>query len=155
MSWKELGQRASENFEIMCKTELLQEDKPVRLLHDDIPLAMKDLNVAKVYDFDFKYGHKSTLDFHQDLAAIDLSMMQSPKPTRRRRIKRRKYPKFSFVPSLEDIKENELFETSSDDEKKDLAAIHRERALSCGMSVKEEGRRHRHKRHSRATSGKV
>ncbi|XP_078364703.1 uncharacterized protein LOC144649130 [Oculina patagonica] len=140
----------------MCKTELLQEDRPVCLHHDDIPLAMKELNGAKSFDFDFKYGQKSALDFHQDLAAIDLSMMASPKPTRRRRVKRRKYPKFSFVPSLEDIKENELFETSSDDEKKDLAAIHRERALSCGMSVKEEGgRRHRHRRHSRGSSGRV
>lgn len=122
------------------------------LLHDDRPLAMKDLNVCKVYDFDFKYGQKSALDFHEDLAAIDHSMMQSPKAVRRRRIvKRRKYPRFGFVPSLEDIKENELFETSSgeEEEKKDLAAIHRERALSCGMSIKEEGRRHRHKRHSR------
>ena len=140
----------------MCKTETIQENGPVRLiLHDaDKPLTMKELNVAKIYDFDFKYGQKSALDFHQDLAAIDLSMMQSPKVTRRRRIKRRKYPRFGFVPSLEDIKENELFETSSEeDEKKDLAAIHRERALSCGMSVKEEVRRHRHKRHSR--SGRV
>lgn len=120
------------------------------LLHDG-PLAMKDLNVAKVYDFDFKYGQKSAWDYHRDLEAIDQSMMQGPnKPVRRRRIiKKRKYPRFGFVPSLEDIKENELFETSVEEEKLDLAAIHRERALSCGMSVKEEGRRHRHKRHSR------
>lgn len=152
---KELGVKVKENFEIMCKTELLQEDRPVHLHHDDIPVAMKELNGAKSFDFDFKYGRKSALDFHADLAAIDLSMMQSPKPVRRRRVKRRKYPKFSFVPSLEDIKENELFETSSDEEKKDLAAIHRERALSCGMSVKEEGRRHRHKRHSRGSSARV
>ena len=147
--------RTRENFEVMCKTELFQEDSPVSLLHDDKPLTMKELSVDKVYDFDFKYGQKSALDFNEDLIAIDISMMQSPRATRRRRIKRRKYPKFSFVPSLEDIKENELFETSSDDEKKDLAAIHRERALSCGLSVKEEGRRHRHKRHSRHSGGRV
>ena len=139
----------------MCKTEPFREDPPpVCLHHEERPLAMRDLNVAKVYDFDFKYGQKSALDFHQDLAAIDQSMMQTPKTVVRRRriIKRRKYPRFGFVPSLEDIKENELFETSEisiEEEKKDLAAIHRERALSCGMSFKEEGRRHRHKRSSR------
>lgn len=143
-----------EIVEKMCKTEPYQEDpSPVVILHDG-PLSMKDFNVAKVYDFDFKYGQKSVLDFHEDLAAIDLSMMQTKPVVRRRRIvKKRKYPKFGFVPSLEDIKENELFEISAsvtEDEKKDLAAIHRERALSCGMSVKEpESRRHRHRRHSR------
>lgn len=143
-----------ESVEKMCKTEPYQEDpSPVVILHDG-PLSMKDFNVAKVYDFDFKYGQKSVFDYHEDLAAIDLSMMQTKPVVRRRRIvKKRKYPKFGFVPSLEDIKENELFEISAsvtEDEKKDLAAIHRERALSCGMSVKEpEGRRHRHRRHSR------
>lgn len=144
-----------EKFEAMCKTEPFREDPPpVCLHHEDRPLAMMDLNVGKAYDFDFKYGQKSALDFCADLAAIDQSMMQGPKPVVRRRriIKRRKYPRFGFVPSLEDIKENELFETSEPivEEKKDLAAIHRERALSCGMSVREEGRRsHRHKRSSR------
>ena len=155
LSWTEFRARAGENHEVMCKTEILHEDSPVVLLHDDKPLTMKELSVDKVYDFDFKYGQKSAVDFHKDLAAIDLSMMQNPKGTRRRRIKRRKYPKLSFVPSLEDIKENELFELSFEDEKKDLAAIHRERALSCGLAVKEEGRRHRHKRHSRSSSGRV
>lgn len=142
------------HFEAMCKTEPFREDPPpVCLHHEERPLAMMDLNVAKAYDFDFKYGKKSALDFCEDLAAIDQSMMQGPKTVVRRRriIKRRKYPRFGFVPSLEDIKENELFQASENivDEKKDLAAIHRERALSCGMSVKEEGRRHRHKRSSR------
>jgi len=136
----------------MCKTEPFQGDDPAPLAIHDGPLAMKDLNVAKVYDFDFKYGQKSMLDFHEDLAAIDQSMMQTPKAKavhRRRIIKKRKYPRFGFTPSLEDIKENEPFEVSFEEEKKDLAAIHRERALSCGMSIKEEGRRHRHRRHSR------
>lgn len=143
-----------ETCEAMCKTEPFREDPPpVCLHHEERPLAMMDLNVAKAYDFDFKYGKKSALDFCEDLAAIDQSMMQGPKTVVRRRriIKRRKYPRFGFVPSLEDIKENELFQATENivDEKKDLAAIHRERALSCGMSVKEEGRRHRHRRSSR------
>ena len=155
LKWTDLDSQTREIFGVMCKTEPFKEDPaPVCLPHDDRPLAMKDLNVAKVFDFDFKYGKKSAVDFHEDLAAIDQSMMQSPKTVVRRRriIKRRKYPRFGFVPSLEDIKENELFETSEaavEDEKKDLAAIHRERALSCGLAVREEGRRHRHKRHSR------
>ena len=154
LKWKVLWIETEESIEKMCKTEPFQEDpSPVVILHDG-PLSMKDFNAAKVYDFDFKYGQKSVLDFREDLAAIDLSMMQTKPVVRRRRIvKKRKYPKFGFVPSLEDIKENELFEISAavaEEEKKDLAAIHRERALSCGMSVKEpEGRRHRHRRHSR------
>ena len=151
----------------MCKTETFKKDSLVRctcLLHDheDKPLTMRELDKAKVYDFDFKYGKKSAWDFTDDLAAIDLSMMQSPKVNRHRRRKRRKYPKFRFVPSLEDINENELFETQLENLqilKKDLVAIHEERALNCGMQlpVKEEGRRRRHhhhhrKRHSRSSN---
>lgn len=143
----------------MCKTELFPGEgtpKCTCLLHDDKPLAMKDLNVAKIYDFDFKYGQKSAWDFNDDLAAIDLSMIQSPKVNRHRRKKRRKYPKFRFVPSLGDIKENELFDTQLESEsklKKDLATIHEERALNCGMPVLKDEcrRRHRHKRHSRSS----
>ena len=138
----------------MCKTELFQEHSPVCLLHEDIPLTMKDLSPDKGYDFDLKYGHKSTLDFHEDLAAIDHSMMQKPRVKRRRKVKRKKYPSFGFVPSLEDIKENELFETQLED-KKDLAAIHRERALSCGLAMKNENRRFRHKRHTKNSSAKA
>ncbi|KAJ7374824.1 hypothetical protein OS493_005176 [Desmophyllum pertusum] len=141
---------------------IFQGDSSIRLQYDDKPVTMKELNMAKVYDFDFKYGQKSAWDFNDDLAAIDLSMMQSPKDKRHRRRKRRKYPKFRFVPSLEDINENELFETQLENLqilKKDLVAIHEERALNCGMQlpVKEEGRRRRHhhhhrKRHSRSSN---
>ena len=132
------------------------------LLHEDKPLTMSELNKAKVYDFDFKYGQKSTWDFNDELAAIDLSMIQSPKPKviRRRKIKRRKYPKFKFIPSLEDIKENELFETKLQHLKqattKDLVSIHEERALNCGVqSIRKEGRSHHKKRRSRSSSGKA
>ena len=145
----------------MCKTEPFFEEGSSPectclsvILHDDKPLTMKELNVAKVYDFDFKYGQKSVLDFQDDLAAIDLSMRQSPKVNLHRRVKRRKYPKFRFAPCLEDINENELFETELENlnkQKKDFASIHEERALNCGMSVqKGESRRHRRKRHGRA-----
>ena len=141
---------------------IFQGDSSIRLQYDDKPVTMKELNMAKVYDFDFKYGQKSAWDFNDDLAAIDLSMMQSPKDKRHRRRKRRKYPKFRFVPSLEDIKENELFETQIENMKKlekDLAAIHEERALNCGMQlpVKAESRRDRRmrKRHPRGSNGKV
>ena len=144
----------------MCKTEAFLEEGSssecaclLVILHDDKPLTMKELNVAKVYDFDFKYGQKSVLDFHNDLAAIDLSMRQSPKVNLHRKVKRRKYPKFRFAPILEDIKENELFETELENLnklKKDFASIHEERALNCGMTVlKDESRRHRRKRHGR------
>jgi len=129
----------------MCKTETV--------LNDDKPLTMKELDVAKIYNFDFKYGQKSASELNDDLASIDLSMMCSPKKNRHRKIKRRKYPKFRFAPSLGDIKENELFDAQLENVnklKKDLAAIHEERALNCGIAVvKEEGRHHHHKRHSR------
>lgn len=136
----------------MCKTETV--------LNDDKPLTMKELDVAKIYNFDFKYGQKSASELNDDLASIDLSMMCSPKKNRHRKIKRRKYPKFRFAPSLGDIKENELFDAQLENVnklKKDLAAIHEERALNCGIAVvKEEGHhKHHHKRHSRRFNGRA
>ena len=146
----------------MCKTETFPEEHTPQytcVLSDDKPLTMKELNVAKIYDFDFKYGQKSAWDFNDDLAAIDLSMMYSPKANRNRKIKRRKFPKFRFAPSLGDIKENELFDSQLENVnklKKDLASIHEERALNCGIPVaKDEGRHHRHKRHSRSFNGRA
>ena len=142
----------------MCRTEIFPEESKQcsYLSQDDKPLTMKELNVAKIFDFDFKYGQKSAWEFNDDLASINLSMMYSPKVNRHRKKKRRKYPKFRFVPSLGDIKENELFDAHLElfnERKKDLAAIHEERALNCGMPVKkdESRRRHRHKRHSRSS----
>lgn len=145
----------------MCRTEIFPEESKQcsALSHDDKPLTMKELNVAKIFDFDFKYGQKSAGEFNDDLASINLSMMYSPKVNRHRKKKRRKYPKFRFVPSLGDIKENELFDAQLEtlnkhrQHRKDLAAIHEERALNCGMPVKkdESRHRHRHKRHSRSS----
>ena len=113
------------------------------------PLTMKELSVAKVYDFDFMYGQKTALNFKDDLAAIDRSMMQKPQRNRKRFKKRRKYPKFIFKPTLEVIEENELFESKLDVVKytldKDLAAIHEERALRCATPISEDGRRYRYK----------
>lgn len=135
------------------KGTTFHEDSPSYLLQDEKPLTMKELSVAKLYDFDFKYGQKTAWDFNEDLAAIDRSMMQSPKRNRHRFKKRRKYPKFRFVPSLEDIQENEKFETQLENVKlklsKDLATIHEERALGFGVSLQQEGRRYRHKKYSR------
>ena len=130
------------------------------ILSDEEPLTMSELSAADVYDFDFKYGQKTAWDFHEDLAAIDRSMTQSPKRNQNRFRKRKKYPKFRFVPSLEDIQENELFETQLENVtvklNKDLAAIHEERALGCGLPLHvEEGRRYRYKRHSRKSTGGV
>ena len=140
----------------MCRTEIFPEESKQCscLSHDDKPLTMKELNVAKIFDFDFKYGKKTAWELNDDLASISLSMKYSP--NRHRKKKRRKYPKFRFVPSLGDIKENELFDAQLENlnkHRKDLAAIHEERALNCGMSVKkdESRRRHRHKRHSRGS----
>ena len=143
----------------MCKTESFPAEgtpKCTCLIPDDKPLTMKELNVAKIYDFDFKYGQKSAWEFNDDLASITVSMMYSPKVNRHRQKKRRKYPKFRFVPSLGDINENELFDAQLENlnkHRKDLAAIHEERALNCGMPVQkdERRRRHRHKRHSRSS----
>lgn len=113
------------------------------------PLTMKELSVAKVYDFDFMYGQKTAWNFKEDLAAIDRSMMQKPQRNRKRFKKRRKYPKFMFKPTLEVIEENELFESKLDGVKctldKDLAAIHEERALRCAKPFSEDGRRYRYK----------
>ena len=142
----------------MCRTKIFpEESKQCSCLpQDDKPLTMKKLNVDKIFDFDFKYGQKSAWQFNDDLASINLSMMCSPKVNRHRKKKRRKYPKFRFVPSLGDIKENELFDAQLENLskcRKDFAAIHEERALNCGMPVKkdESRHRHRHKRHSRSS----
>ena len=146
----------------MCKTEkFLEKESPESscLSNDDKPLTMKELDVAKIYNFDFKYGQKSAGEFNDDFAAIDLSMKCSPKVNCHRKIKRRKYPNFRFAPSLGDIKENELFDSQLEhvrNVKKDLAAIHEERALNCGITVvKDEGRHHHHKRHSRSSHGRA
>ena len=142
----------------MCRTQIFpEESKQCSCLpQDDKPLTMKELNLAKIFDFDFKYGQKSACEFNDDLASINLSMMCSPKVNRHRKKKRRKYPKFRFVPSLGDIKENELFDAQLENLnklRKDFAAIHKERALNCGMPVKKDQsrHRHRHKRHSRSS----
>ena len=137
----------------LCPTQLFQGTSTMCLTQEDKPLTMRELNKAKVYDFDFKYGQKSYWDFNDELAAIDLSMMQSPKLNCHRRIKRGKYPKFRFVPSLEDIKENEFFDTQLGNSKKvttDLVSIHAKRALNRGVQpIREEGRHHHRKRHVR------
>lgn len=148
----------TKTVKIMRQRVTKHEDSPSYFLQDERPVTMTELNVAKVYDFDFKYGQKTAWDFNEDLAAIDRSMMQSPKRNRHRFKKRRKYPKFRFVPSLEDIQENELFETQLEHVKfrldKDLAAIHEERALGCqGAPPMEDGRRYRYKRRSRNFNG--
>ena len=119
---------------------------------DDKPLTMKELDVAKMDNFDFKYGQKSAWEFNDDLAAIDISIMYSDKKNCHRKTKRGKYPKFRFTPSLEVIKENEVLDSQPEHlktVKKDFAAIHEERALNRGIPVvKDEGRHHRHKRHN-------
>ena len=147
----------------MCKTQrFLENESPENtcLSNDpDKPLTMKELDEAKIYNFDFKYGQTSVGEFNDDLAAIDLSMIYSPKVNFHRKIKRRKYPKFRFAPNLGDVKENELFDSQLEhvrNVKKDLAAIHEERALNCGIPVvKVEGRHHHHKRHSRSLNGRA
>jgi len=145
--------------EIMRQRGTIREDSPSYLLQDEKPLTMKELSLAKVYDFDFKYGQRTAWDLNEDLAAIDRSMMQSPKRNRHRIKKRRKYPKFRFVPSLENIQEDELFETQLENVKlkldKDLAAIHEERALGCMVPEEEDGRRYRYKRRSKNSSRRV
>ena len=112
LNYTELVSKHSVNENIMRQRGNIFHDD-TRMLHqyDEMPLTMKELGVEKGFDFDFKYGQKSACEFNEDLAAIHQSMMQSPKINRHRKKKRRKYPKFRFVPSLEAIKENELFET--------------------------------------------
>lgn len=159
LNYTELVSKHSVNENIMRQRGNIFHDD-TRMLHqyDEMPLTMKELGVEKGFDFDFKYGQKSAYEFNEDLAAIHQSMMQSPKINRHRKKKRRKYPKFRFVPSLEAIKENELFETHFESIRKlekDLASIHEERALNRGMSITEEGRRERRKRGSRSSSART
>lgn len=138
------------------------EDLPTRLPRDERPVSMKELSLTKVYDFEFKYGQKTACDLNEDLSVIDRSMMQSSKRNRYRFKKQRKQcPCFSFVPTLEVIQENELFETQLKGQvkfrqDKDLASIHKERALGCGDSLLENGRvyhRVRNKKRSRILTG--
>ena len=159
LNYTELVSKHSVNENIMRQRGNIFHDD-TRMLHqyDEMPLTMKEIGVEKGFDFDFKYGQKSACEFNEDLAAIHQSMMQSPKINRHRKKKRRKYPKFRFVPSLEAIKENELFETHFESIRKlekDLASIHEERALNRGMSITEEGRRERRKRGSRSSSART
>lgn len=125
----------------MCK-ETFQS--PSGMLCDK-PMSMTELTLEKICDFDYKYGAKFNKDFSDDFKAIDKSMMRSPKVRRRRKVKRKRFPTVSCVPLLEDIKENELFEP--EEAIKDLADVHRERALSCGFIKEESSRRCHQKRY--------
>lgn len=118
----------------------------------ELPVSITEPKPHTSYDyFAHKYEHKTVVQFKEDLKAIDTSLRTMGSPKRRRKQNRRhkkaKFPSMAIVPNLEDINETE--ETHSfDDEhkKKDLATIHKERAITSGNLIKQEGRSFRHKK---------
>lgn len=142
-------ERREKPLKMRLKFSFYEDSTTCSVIAEEMPVTMKELSLAKFYDFDFKYGQKTAWDFNDDLATIDRSMMHSPKRNQHRFKKRRKYPKFRFVPRLEDIQENELFHVKDDEDVKfslerDLLAIHEERALGCSTPLLEDGRRYRY-----------
>lgn len=137
----------------------------------DKPLSYSE-SLQRAYDFQFRIN---VVEVNEDVRTIEESMVatppanpspRSPRSPRKRINKKKRYPSIiKNISSLEEIKEDELFEvsessgTSSEEEKesdkRDLAAIHRERALNSGAFVPDlnEGRpRHKHrkdKKHSK------
>jgi len=116
------------------------------------PVSMTDFNMEKGYDFDFKYGRKSS-------SMDDMKPIRSPSPKARRKHHRRKlkgkkkyrFPSTSFEPILENIDEEKEIEIdplriSVRPDGKKMSSKHRERALENGSRVPtEDGRRFRHR----------
>lgn len=139
----------------------------------DKPLSYSEA-LERAYEFNFRFNNNTV---NEDVKTIEESLValppanqsnKSPRSPRKRINKKKRFPSIiKNVSSLEEIKEDELFEvsesseTSSEEEKendkRDLAAIHRERALNSGAFIPNmnEGRsRHHHhhrkdKKHSR------
>lgn len=136
----------------------------------DKPLSYSKA-VERAYESNFRFN---SVEVNEDVRTIEESMValpqsptnqniKSPRSPRKRINKKKRYPSIiKNVSSLEEIKEDELFEvsessgTSSEEEresdKRDLAAIHRERALNSGAFIPDmnEGRsRHHHHHHHR------
>jgi len=146
----------------MCLFCERRDDKDVE---KDKPLSYSEA-VERAYGLNFRFN---SVEVNEDVRTIEESMVALPpanqaiKPPRspRKRInKKKRYPSIIInVSSLEEIKEDELFEvsessgTSSEEEKesdkRDLAAIHRERALNSGAFVPDinEGRSRHHHHH--------
>lgn len=63
----------------MCRIEIFfEESKQCScFLYDDKLLMMKELNVVKIFDFDFKYGKKIVWELNDDFVFISLSMKYS------------------------------------------------------------------------------
>ena len=129
----------------------------------DKPLSYSEA-MERAYEFQFRIN---AVEVNEDVRTIEESMVaappsnpnpKSPRSPRKRINKKKRYPSIiKNLSSLEEIKEDELFqvsessETSSEEEKesdkRDLAAIHRERALNSGAFVHEMNEsRPRHKR---------
>ncbi|KAK3734485.1 hypothetical protein QZH41_000096 [Actinostola sp. cb2023] len=127
----------------------------------ELPVSITEPKPHTSYDyFAHKYGHKTVVEFKDDLNAIDKSLHKSGSPkmkrkTTRRHKKAKRFPSLSLVPNLEDISENEeslSFELDVEKKKKDLATIHKERAMTSGNYGKQEGRSFRHKRYHKTSS---
>ena len=119
----------------------------------EVPLSITEPKQSHTsYDyFAHKYGHKTAMEFKEDLNAIERSLHTAASPkmrqkTSRRHKKAKRFPSLTLVPNLEDISENESLSTEFEvEQKKDLAEIHKERAISSGNYARQEGRSFRHK----------
>ena len=127
-------------------------------LGHDKPVTMTEAQFQEAYGF--CYRNRSSIALHEDLKTIEKSMAESQRMLTKARRKHCKRKRSTLrVPKLENIEEEDLSDflepkiPLSDDskDKRDLAAIHRERALSCGAAFpeKNEGQRFRHKKHTR------
>lgn len=124
----------------------------------DQPVTMTELQLQEMYgSHNFPHRYRSSVTLHEDLKTIEKSMVDSQaqrlSAARRKHCKRKRST--IRIPNLENIEEDELLESTAslieDKDKRDFAAIHRERALSCTAALQQQndGRRFRHKKFTR------
>lgn len=125
----------------------------------ELPVSITEPNQQTSYDyFANKYGHKTAVEFKDDLKAIEKSLHTASSPKMKRKTKRHKktkwFPSLSLAPNLEDISENEVecHSIEVEQKKKDLATIHKERAMTSGNYGKQEGRSFRHKKFHKSSA---
>lgn len=125
----------------------------------DLPLSITEPDPHTSYDyFAHKYGHKTVVEYKDELRAIEKSLHIASSPKMKRKTRRQKkakwFPSLSLSPSLEDIHEHEECHSLEGIErkKKDLASIHKERAMVSGNCGHQEGRNFRHKKYNQSST---
>lgn len=139
--------------------ETYSEGDSLQSIYDQQAVTMTDSQTQEMFgnQYGFCHRYRNPVTFHEDVKTIEKSMRESQ--AERRKAVRRKNCKRKHstlrIPKLENIEEDELLEPAIShnerSDKRDLAAIHRERALGCGagLSQQNEGRRFRHKKYTR------